>query len=292
MIMLFRESYYSRAGNLDDSNAGFRVPTLHFHVVMSRQTYRPLSNDGKTPDFSDIDGLIATAIEEAMKQARKDVPPDDETSEDREEREFKELRRLQRKQQRAAVNAAWLDIADQCVLHRRINEVAEATGLTIDDLTVGSEASDPYRVNTPQNHRIAKWLAEHVPAGRKIHLRGLHYLLVSTPGLKRPRGRIELNAKTPYRNDKSSWMWLGTALRAARWLRYVPFDQIEDERNAEPEWSPSVGDPAKAATITIDTPELTELPDLTTLMPSIELTWDGTADRQKYNICLLAACRT
>jgi len=93
---------------LDDSNAGFRVPTLHFHVVMSRQTYRPLSNDGKTPDFSDIDGLIATAIEEAMKQARKDVPPDDETSEDREEREFKELRRLQRKQQRAAVNAAWL----------------------------------------------------------------------------------------------------------------------------------------------------------------------------------------
>jgi hypothetical protein len=29
------------------------------------------------------------------------------------------------------------------------------------------------------------------------------------------------------------------------------------------------------------------LPDLTTLMPSIELTWDGTADRQKYNICLL-----
>jgi hypothetical protein len=36
-------------------------------------------------------------------------------------------------------------------------------------------------------------------------------------------------------NDDDNWEWLdGTAAKAARWLGYIPFDQIVDKRNAEP----------------------------------------------------------
>jgi single-strand DNA-binding protein len=40
---------------------------------------------------------------------------------------------------------------------------------------------------------------------------------------------------TPYVNDNDTWEWLqGDAAKAARFLGYLPFDQITDQRNAEP----------------------------------------------------------
>ena len=64
---------------------------------------------------------------------------------------------------------------------------------------------------------------------RRIHWRGLHYILVSgkKPVLK-PNGEV-------YRNTDEDWLWLtGTAGKAARWLGYIPFERITDNRNAEP----------------------------------------------------------
>ena len=37
-----------------------------------------------------------------------------------------------------------------------------------------------------------------------------------------------------YLNDKENYAWLGSMVKAARWLGLVGFDQIVDERNAEP----------------------------------------------------------
>jgi hypothetical protein len=62
--------------------------------------------------------------------------------------------------------------------------------------------------------------------GRKIHNRGLHYLLL---GLVKPDGSV-------YQNSECEWKWLSDRVsKAARWLGYVPFTQITDQRNAEPD---------------------------------------------------------
>jgi hypothetical protein len=100
------------------------------------------------------------------------------------------------------------------------------------DLTVLAVQNDPFRVDTPARHRDGEWLAmqaeRHGLAGRTIHLRGFHYLLVSTTGLLKPDG-------SPYRNTEEDWTWLVMhAAKAARWLGYIPFHQIVDARNTEP----------------------------------------------------------
>jgi hypothetical protein len=67
-----------------------------------------------------------------------------------------------------------------------------------------------------------------VPHPADDHLRGVHYVLVSTPGILKLDG-------TPYRNNLDDWLWLTKrAAKAARWLGYVPFDCIIDERNEAP----------------------------------------------------------
>jgi hypothetical protein len=117
-------------------------------------------------------------------------------------------------------------------LGARIREIKANSGASLQDLTVLSPQRDPYRLDTPAGHRDAKWFATYfIPIlGRRasLHLRGVHYGLVSTEGLLKPNGK-------PYRNTDGDWEWLqdGPA-KAARWLGYIPFDRIHDEKNAEP----------------------------------------------------------
>ncbi len=109
--------------------------------------------------------------------------------------------------------------------------IAEANGtkLSMKDLTVLSPQIDPFRLDTPGNHKIGKWLADSAATlglgGRKIHLRGLHYMIIGQP---KPD-------ETAYTNTEADWAWLsGEAGKAARFLGYIPFDQIVDHRNAAP----------------------------------------------------------
>src|SRR5262249_37645632 len=117
---------------------------------------------------------------------------------------------------------------------RAVLEAACAkTGTRLDALTVLSTQVDPYRLDTAAGHRDGQWIAEQldrlVASGKKIHWRGLHYLLVSTTGLTKPNGK-------PYQNDDKDWTWLiDVAGKAGRWLGYIPFERITDNRNAEPE---------------------------------------------------------
>ena len=61
-----------------------------------------------------------------------------------------------------------------------------------------------------------------------MHLRGLFYRIVAIGGVLRPDG-------TPFTNTDKNWVWLvSKASKAARWLGYVPFSRIRDERNAAP----------------------------------------------------------
>src|SRR5215469_15670689 len=112
-----------------------------------------------------------------------------------------------------------------------LEAAAAAARLPLKDLTVLARQNDPFLQDTPAGHRDAQWFAEQiaqlVPRG-VVHLRGLHYRLVASTALK-PNGE-------PYTNTDENWQWLEVhPAKAGRWLGYVPFGRIIDERNASPE---------------------------------------------------------
>ena len=114
-------------------------------------------------------------------------------------------------------------------LRARLDTACKASGLRLCDLTVLAGQNDPYRWDTAAGHRLGCWFKEQidraVPYGG-VHLRALHYLLIGNA--LRPDGK-------PYVNDDQNWDLVQKAANAARWLGYVPFDRIRDERNADPE---------------------------------------------------------
>jgi hypothetical protein len=99
-------------------------------------------------------------------------------------------------------------------------------------LTVLSPEIDPYRLDVFDKHEDGRWFAEQL-GSRIIHLRGLHYLIVIRGNVVKPNGDV-------YRNTDEDWAWLQEkAAKAARWLKYVPFEQITDNRNTAPEFTPA-----------------------------------------------------
>jgi hypothetical protein len=123
------------------------------------------------------------------------------------------------------------EAAERGVLFQRLT--AEADHYTmLAEHTVLSEARDPYRLDTKAGRRIGQWFANQmvnfVPTGT-VHLRGFHYRLAADGTVKKPNEQI-------YLNTEADWVWLSeVAATRARWLGYVPFEQIVDERNEPPE---------------------------------------------------------
>jgi hypothetical protein len=119
-------------------------------------------------------------------------------------------------------------------LRRVLEDAALENGFSFKALTVLKDENDPYRHDTPAGHRDGQWFAEQVNRflgpNQTIHLRGMHYLVSSSNNVRRP-DRAAL-----YTNDDENWEWLSEhAAKAARWLGYVPFERIVDERNAPPQ---------------------------------------------------------
>jgi hypothetical protein len=117
-------------------------------------------------------------------------------------------------------------------LRHILESACEEYKASLNDFTVLSAAVDPYRLDTVSGHRDGQWLAEQLAklygAGQRAHWRGLHYAIVSAGDIKKPNGET-------YRNTEDDWQWLITnPAKAARWLGYVPFDRIVDQRNAAP----------------------------------------------------------
>ncbi len=167
-------------------------------------------------------------------------------------------------------------------LREMLSEACEAGGLSMKDLTVLSPQNDPYRMDTAPGHRDGKWAAEQIARfvvgyGHQVHLRGLHYLIASAGDVLKPDGTL-------YINDDQNWDWLSTsAAKAARWLGYVPFDRIRDERNAEaqlfiPEYHDP--DPGLFRGTKVELPEIAE-----DLMPRFHAFFSA---RQAFRIALIA----
>jgi hypothetical protein len=123
-------------------------------------------------------------------------------------------------------------MTDYDILRNIILDAKAETGLSMDKLTVLNNSNDPYRLNTKTGHINGSWLAQQLetvaPGAVTVHLRGIHYRLVAFGGIIKPNGEL-------YHNTNEDWVWLqNNAANCARWLGYVPFDRIIDERNAPP----------------------------------------------------------
>jgi hypothetical protein len=135
---------------------------------------------------------------------------------------------MTRREGRPVAEAAPHDPAADHPQHNGLRATLESTGVPMQDVTVEAPQNDPFRVDTDARHRDGAWLADNlVQLGvtGHIHIRGLHYILLDRP---KPNG-------LPYSNTDADWCWLGNhAVKAARWLGYIPFDQINDERSDQP----------------------------------------------------------
>jgi hypothetical protein len=118
-----------------------------------------------------------------------------------------------------------------------LRETIQNAGGSLKEWTVMSPIKDPFRVDTPANRRDAEWLADHWRKIRsftgktRIHARGLHYALVGKDGMPQA---IKPNG-TPYTNTDPEWCWLQNVVGVARWLGYIPFHAITDNRNDDPD---------------------------------------------------------
>jgi len=159
-----------------------------------------------------------------------------------------------------------------------LRSIIKSASGSLDSNTVMSAITDPYRIDTEANHRDAKWLADAFTQGKltAIHCRGLHYTIVSMPELRKPNG-------DPYLNDIDNWTWLQRVAGVARWLGYIDFEAITDERNAGPElWLPPTFEDA-GLRIAHDADDLAWPPEL----PSIEIKAQAPYARQAYRLVLI-----
>jgi hypothetical protein len=162
-------------------------------------------------------------------------------------------------------------------LRRVLEDTAATEGVPLKDLTVLAVPNDPYRVDTEASHRDGAWLANTARdlglGDRQIHLRGLHYMIL---GRSKPSGFT-------YANTDEDWIWLQReAAKAARWLGYIPFDQIVDQRNAVPmvrRFSPP--EPEPYITVGIEV----EIPDVEDIVPQVGV--DGFTGTQPYKIVMV-----
>jgi hypothetical protein len=128
-----------------------------------------------------------------------------------------------------AASSGVTDMAEaMTMLGDLLREAKRESRLGLSELTVLSPQNDPYRIDTPTFHEAGRWFRDQLDrlglAGK--HLRGIHYALLGSTAL--PNGQ-------PYVNTGENWDWLqDVAAKAARWLGYVPFEAIRDQRNAAP----------------------------------------------------------
>ena len=120
-------------------------------------------------------------------------------------------------------------------------------------------------------------MARFLPDGR-MHLRGFHYKLSSAGDVVGLQGK-------PYINDDACWLWMSDeASKAARWLAYVPFSRISDERNSPPLlYLPD--DRARYARLFSGSLTGLEIPDLESALPHFQC--QGATDKdQPFRIIL------
>lgn len=115
--------------------------------------------------------------------------------------------------------------------YEQIKEIAKRNGLRVTDLIALAPANDPFYVGTDGAVTDGRWFAglfRRFGAGRGIHLRRIHYQVISqaTPVLM-PNGER-------YENTEACWKFLTLASKRARYLHLVDVEDFDDRRNPDP----------------------------------------------------------
>lgn len=115
--------------------------------------------------------------------------------------------------------------------HEQIKALAQTLRCNSKDLIALTPNNDPFLAGVPHREQKARWFADlwnQYGWGNGVHLRRLHYLLVSsaTPILKADG--------LPYLNTENDWKYIATASLAARYLKLIPTGAMVDRRNPEP----------------------------------------------------------
>jgi hypothetical protein len=123
------------------------------------------------------------------------------------------------------------EIAGTGPLATAIRIAKAATGAALADLTVMDIDCDPYRMDTPSKRRDAKWFADlverFVDPDKKIHPRGIYYACIGVGAVTLPNG-------DRFTGTKATAAFVTDAAGLARWLGYVPFERLIDQKNSPP----------------------------------------------------------
>jgi hypothetical protein len=172
------------------------------------------------------------------------------------------------------------DLDQYGALAQELRFACRAEGFSnLDDLTVLSRENDPYRFDNPTGRENGRWftsLFNRLVTTTALHLRGFHYVLVSSTGIIKPDG-------TPYRNTYEDWTWLmDKASSAARFLGMIRLERILDERNDPPVLPDEENAPEVSRRLLNGIGG--QVPDLDGALP--EIIWTINARRQPYRIVL------
>jgi hypothetical protein len=199
--------------NLNSCTIPLSLPRAGFELVLNiTAPHVPILSSGKLVDLTPLSEVLEKTIEQAVKRAWNSA------------------------KREAKLNSeppSSFEAREPGQLHRILEDAVRDSEYSKEELTVLSADRDPYRLDTTKGHQAGQWLAEMVERflapEAQIHPRGLHYTLSSAGDVHTPDGK-------PYINNNKCWEWLEVkALKPARWLGYVPFERIVDERNASPE---------------------------------------------------------
>jgi hypothetical protein len=101
---------------------------------------------------------------------------------------------------------------------------------TVKDLLVLAPQNDPFYAGNGVEGDKARWFAElweRFGYGSGVHLRRVHYRIVSEGNILKPDGEL-------YENNNGCWQYMQGASRQARYLRLVDPEEVVDKRNPEP----------------------------------------------------------
>jgi hypothetical protein len=108
-----------------------------------------------------------------------------------------------------------------------VRALAKGLGVHLQDVAALSSDADPFLTGTPAHQRDAQWFSglwARYHFARGVHLRRIHYVLLSMGGVLLPDGRA-------YENRDSHFDQLSDASRYARILHLVDASAFEDHRN-------------------------------------------------------------
>lgn len=111
--------------------------------------------------------------------------------------------------------------------YEKLKATALELGVPAYSLYVLAAGNDPFYIGTPAHLKTAHWFADlwdkfDIRPG--MHLRGIHYLLV-THG-----GTVVAVDGTDYQNTEEHWKLIGAASKLARYLDLVPISAFRDKR--------------------------------------------------------------